>query len=90
MPTVQIPPQLRKFTDFKGNIPIHSGHLINIITTLISNYPSLRSYLINDDNSLSRFVNIYLNGEDIRQLDKLSTECHDNDILSIVLAVAGG
>ena len=61
-----------------------------IIENLNQNYPGFRERLLEDDQKLRRFINIYVDGEDIRFLSNLSTPVVDGSELSIILAIAGG
>jgi molybdopterin converting factor small subunit len=68
-----------------------SGNTIGeVIDDLIGRFPGLGGKIVTDDGGLHRFVNVYVNDEDIRYLDKLETKVSDNDEISIIPAVAGG
>ena len=88
--TVKIPTPLRKLTNNETSVDADGTTVGQIVESLESAYPGMRERLIEDNGDLRHFVNIYLNGEDIRYIDGLKSSVSDNDELSIVPAVAGG
>jgi len=88
--TVKIPTPLRKLTNNETSVDAVGKTIEQIVESLDSAYPGMRERLIDDNGDLRHFVNIYLNGEDIRYIDGLNSPVSDNDELSIVPAVAGG
>ena len=88
--TVKIPTPLRKLTNNETSVDADGMTVGQIVESLESAYPGMRERLIDDNGDLRHFVNIYLNGEDIRYIDGLKSSVNDNDELSIVPAVAGG
>tara|TARA_B100000949_G_C13840121_1_gene268270 strand:- start:119 stop:400 length:282 start_codon:yes stop_codon:yes gene_type:complete len=88
--TVKIPTPLRKLTNNETSVDADGMTVGQIVESLESAYPGMRERLIDDNGDLRHFVNIYLNGEDIRYIDGLKSSVSDNDELSIVPAVAGG
>ena len=88
--TVKIPTPLRKLTNNEASVDAVGKTIEQIVESLDSAYPGMRERLIDDNGDLRHFVNIYLNGEDIRYIDGLKSPVSDNDELSIVPAVAGG
>ena len=88
--TVKIPTPLRKLTNNETSVDADGTTVGQIVESLESAYPGMRERLIDDNGDLRHFVNIYLNGEDIRYIDGLKSSVNDNDELSIVPAVAGG
>ena len=88
--TVKIPTPLRKLTNNETSVDAVGKTIEQIVESLESAYPGRRERLIDDNGDLRHFVNIYLNGEDIRYIDGLKSPVSDNDELSIVPAVAGG
>lgn len=87
---VRIPTIFRKFTDGQQVVPADPGSIETIIKQLEDRYPGLRDQLLTAEGELHRFVNVYVNDEDVRYLDKLSTEVADGDTLSLLPSVAGG
>ncbi len=90
MPTIQIPLHLRKPAAHQERLVILNGKLIEGLKELISIYPALKPYLLDDNETLCHFVNLYVNGQDIRSLDGLQTEVKENDVITMILAIAGG
>ena len=88
--TVKIPTPLRRLTNNETSVDAVGNTIEQIVESLDSAYPGMRERLIDDNGDLRHFVNIYLNGEDIRYIDGLKSPVSDNDELSIVPAVAGG
>ena len=88
--TVKIPTPLRKLTNNETSVDAVGKTIEQIVESLDSAYPGMRERLIDDNGDLRHFVNIYLNGEDIRYIDGLKSPVSDNDELSIVPAVPGG
>jgi MoaD family protein len=66
------------------------GTIAELLSNLDSTYPGFRDKISGDDGQLHRFVNVYLNDEDIRYLQNLNTPVKDGDIVSILPALAGG
>ena len=91
---VIIPSPLRNLTNGERKVNIEFGDegssVENIIVALNNLYPGILSKILDDDNQLHRYVNIFIDGEDIRYLDGINTQVNENDELSIVPAVAGG
>ena len=87
---MKIPTPLRKLTNNETSVDADGTTVEQIVESLESAYPGMRERLIEDNGDLRHFVNIYLNGEDIRYIDGLKSSVSDNDELSIVPAVAGG
>jgi MoaD family protein len=86
---VQIPAPMRQHTDGKTTVEAAGATVKAVLDDLGSKYPGITGRLF-DQGQLRRFVNIYLNNEDIRYLDSLSTATKDGDELAIIPAVAGG
>ena len=90
MPSVLIPTPLRKLTGELESVSAAGGTIGEIIENLEKAHPGLRDRLCDDPGNVRRFVNIYVNGEDIRFLEDKATPVKDNDEISIVPAIAGG
>lgn len=90
MATICIPLQLRKFVNQQESLLLRGDNLSIVFRQLIINHPDLKPYLLDHNNDICPFVNIYLNGQDIRFLSGLNTETKETDIISIIPAVAGG
>ena len=88
--TVRIPTPLRRLTQNLAEVETEGTNIETIIENLDSNYPGMKERLCDDDGKIRRFVNIYLNDEDIRFLDGKETEVTDGAEISIIPAIAGG
>ena len=86
---VRIPTILRPYTDGEKLVAAEGTTLAEVIADLDARYVGISDRLI-DDSGLRRFVNVYLNDEDVRFLDGLSTVVADKDSITILPAVAGG
>ena len=87
---VRIPTPLRKLTNGSDEVTADGKNIAEIIEDLEKNYPGLKERICEGDGKLRRFVNIYLNDEDIRYKNNLETELKETDELSIIPAIAGG
>jgi molybdopterin synthase sulfur carrier subunit len=88
--TVRIPTPLRKLTNELDVVSGDSGTLMACIDSLEHQYPGLKERLCDEAGELRRFVNVYINGEDVRFQAGLETSLKSGDEVSIVPAVAGG
>lgn len=86
---VRIPTILRNYTDGAKSVQGTGGTLAEVLGDLDGRHPGLRERLV-DDGGLRRFVNVYLNDEDVRFLGGLQTPVSDGDTLTVLPAVAGG
>lgn len=90
MVTVRIPTPLRKLTADQGEVKAEGKNIQDLIQSLNGHYPGLRERLVDEQGEVRRFVNIYVNEEDIRFLKGKETLLNDGDVVSIVPAIAGG
>ena len=88
--TIHIPTPLRPFTDKKETVEVNGATVGELLKDLTTKYDGLRKHLYSDEGKLRNFVNVYLNDEDIRYLEKEATPVKAGDTLSIVPSVAGG
>jgi molybdopterin synthase sulfur carrier subunit len=88
--TVRIPTPLRKLTNDLDVVSGDGGTLVACIDGLNSQYPGLKERLLDETGQLRRFVNVYVNGEDVRFQQGVETALKAGDEVSIVPAVAGG
>lgn len=88
--TVLIPTPLRKLTNEQEAVEADGKNVNDVIDQIQAEYPGLKERLCDDNGALRRFVNVFLNGEDIRFLDGPNTPVKDGDELSIIPAIAGG
>ena len=87
---VRIPTILRSYTGGAKSVEASGSSLSEVITDLDARHPGLRGRLVTDDGGLHRFVNVYVNDEDVRFTGSLSTTLADGDSVTILPAVAGG
>jgi molybdopterin synthase sulfur carrier subunit len=87
---VRIPTPLRKLTGGAESVAASGATIGAIIDDLERHHPGLRERLCDDGGKVRRFVNVYVNGDDIRFLSSLETPVKDGDEISIVPAIAGG
>ena len=87
---VRIPTPLRKYTGGKEAVSVDGSSIAALIENLEKNHPGLKDRICEADGSVRRFVNLYVNGDDIRFLDNLQSKLKDGDEVSIVPAIAGG
>ncbi len=87
---VRIPTPLRPLTKGQGEVEVTAGTIVDLIDTLNIAHPGIKARLCDDSGELRRFVNIYVNEEDIRFLKGKDTSLKAGDEVSIVPAIAGG
>jgi molybdopterin synthase sulfur carrier subunit len=90
MPSVLIPTPLRKLTAELETVSAAGATIGELIDNLDAAYPGLKDRLCDEQGNVRRFVNIFVNGEDIRFLEEKATAVKDSDEISIVPAIAGG
>ena len=90
MPTVRIPPVLRQHTGGATEVDAGGSTVGDVLQALVEQHPDTKAQLFSDDGELNRFVNVYLNDEDVRVLDGLGTAVSDTDTVMILPAMAGG
>ncbi len=88
--TVRIPTPLRRLTQNLAEVETDGADIETIIENLDTNYPGMKERICDDEGNIRRFVNIYLNDEDIRFLDGKATSVEDGAEISIIPAIAGG
>jgi molybdopterin converting factor small subunit len=90
MSTIHIPTPLRQYVGRQASVNVNGATVGEALNTLVSQHPELRKHLYTGDGKLRSFVNLYLNDEDIRYLQKEATAVKDGDNISIVPSIAGG
>lgn len=88
--TIRIPQPLRKLTEGKDHIELQGNSVKEILNNLTGQFPGIQDRLLDESGNLRKFVNVYLNNEDIRFLQNLDTPIKEGDELSILPAIAGG
>jgi len=87
---LEIPTALRPFTGKQSSVECEGATVGDALRSLTTTYGDLRKHLYTDDGRIRSFVNIYVNDEDIRYLEKENTPLKDGDTISIVPSIAGG
>jgi molybdopterin synthase sulfur carrier subunit len=90
MATIKIPPVLRASVGGEKQVSASGESVGDVLRDLVSNHPATREQLFAADGELNRYVNVYLNDEDVRVLGGLDTAVRDTDTLVILPAMAGG
>jgi molybdopterin converting factor small subunit len=90
MAKVHIPTPLRQYAGKHATVEVGAATVGEALNSLISQHPDLRRHLFTEEGKLRAFVNVYLNDEDIRYLQKEATVLKDSDTISIVPSIAGG
>jgi molybdopterin converting factor small subunit len=90
MPTVKIPPVLRPKAGGESEVALDGATVGEVLEALARAHPETRSQLFSPDGELNRYVNVYLNDEDVRVLDGLGTAVSGSDTVVILPAMAGG
>jgi molybdopterin synthase sulfur carrier subunit len=90
MPSVRIPTPLRKLTNELEVVQAAGANIGEVINSLDQAFPGLKERIVDDAGNVRRFVNIFVNDEDIRFLEEKATTVKEQDEISIVPAIAGG
>jgi adenylyltransferase/sulfurtransferase len=90
MATVYIPTALRLFTEGTSEVVLEGENIGELVTELVTKYGDLKTHLFSNEGKLRSFVNIYLNEEDVRHLDGLTTKVSEGDKVLLVPSIAGG
>ena len=90
MPQLKIPSPLRAYTDGQAEVAVAGENVGQVLESLIQQHPDLRQHLFNGHGELRPFVNLYINSEDVRHLQKMATPVKEADRLMIVPSIAGG
>jgi len=90
MPTLKIPTPLRPYADGKSKIKVQGQNVDEVLQKMIQEHPDLRKHLYADSGELRPFVNLFLNEDNIRQLQGVETKLDEEDTLKIIPSIAGG
>jgi MoaD family protein len=90
MSTLRIPTPLRPYTEGQSEVQVSVNNVAEAINELLKRYPALKPHLYNDQEQLRSFVNLFVNDDDIRNLDGVQTPLKDGDRLMILPSIAGG
>ena len=87
---VRLPTVLRQYAGGQATVKANGETIREVFEDLVLQFPQLGGQVITEDGNLHKFVNVYVNDDDVRYLDKLDTKVGDEDSISILPAVAGG
>ena len=90
MTAVRIPPVLRAQAGNQKKVEVSGGTVGETLNSLIGDFPGLKEQIFTEDGTLNRFVNVYVNGRDVRYEQELATPVGDNDEVILLPAMAGG
>ena len=90
MTKIHIPTPLRQYAGKQPDVAVNGNTVAEALSDLISKHPELRRHLYTNEGKLRAFVNVYVNDEDVRYLEKEATALKDSDTISIVPSIAGG
>ena len=90
MAKIHIPTPLRQYVGKQAAVDVKAGSIADALQALVTEHPDLRRHLYTEEGKLRAFVNVYLNDEDVRYLEKEATAVKDSDTISIVPSIAGG
>ena len=90
MPQIQIPGPLRQYAGKQANVDVSATTVGEALASLVESHPDLKRHLYTDEGKLRAFVNVYINDEDMRYLQKEATALKDGDTISIIPSIAGG
>jgi sulfur-carrier protein len=90
MPTVKVPPVLRAQTGDQSEVSVGGDTVGDALRALVESHPGTSEQLFSPEGELNRYVNVYLNDEDVRVLDGLETPASESDTIVILPAMAGG
>lgn len=87
---VKIPAAFRKHTNHKPDFVVEAASLLEALEALFDKYPDVKQHVLSPDGQIRRFINIYVNKDDIRLLKGIDTDLNTGDSIRIVPAIAGG
>ena len=87
---VRLPTVLRPLAAGQSTVRANGATVGEVFDDLVRQFPNLAGRVVTEDGSLHKFVNVYKNDDDVRYLDKLDTKVSDDDVISVLPAVAGG
>ena len=90
MATVYVPTPLRRFTGGQSKLDVQADNVGDVLLAVDDQFPGIAQKVLDDDGEVKRFINIFVNDDEIRALQGLDTPVRDGDKVSIVPAMAGG
>ncbi len=88
--TLYVPTPLRKLTNGQSKVQFTATNVADLLDTANNQFPGLRDRVLDSDGEIKRFVNVFVNGVDVRTLQGKATPVHDGDEVSVIPAMAGG
>lgn len=88
--SVRLPTVLRPHAGGESKVATDGDTIADVVKDLVDKYPAMASNILTEGGEIQKFVNVYVNDEDVRYLDKLDTKVSDGDEVAILPAVAGG
>jgi len=90
MATVLVPTPLRRLTNGQAKVDASGSDIASVLQSVNEQFPGFDEKLIDDEGNVKRFINVFLNNDEIRSLQGMQTPVSENDSISIVPAMAGG
>jgi len=90
VPEVRLPTVLRQHAGGQASVQANGGTVGEVLEDLVRQFPLLAGQVLTNDGAMHKFINVYRNDDDVRYLEKLDTKVSDDDVISILPAVAGG
>jgi molybdopterin converting factor small subunit len=90
VPEVRLPTVLRQHAGGQASVQANGGTVGEVLEDVVRQFPPLAGQVLTDDGAMHKFINVYRNDDDVRYLEKLDTKVSDDDVISILPAVAGG
>jgi molybdopterin synthase sulfur carrier subunit len=90
MATVYVPTPLRRLTAGQAKVSVEANTVAELVEKLEASYPGVKDRLLDEDGKVKRFINVFVNGEEMRGLQSEATSLNPNDEVSIIPAMAGG
>ncbi len=90
MPTIRIPTPLRTYTEGKSEVAVQGDNVAGALSELTQQYPALKQHIFNESSELRPFVNLFLNEDNVKDLQGLETPLDANARLMIIPSIAGG
>jgi adenylyltransferase/sulfurtransferase len=90
MPSLKMPTPLRTYTDGQAELDLQGSNVAEVMDDLVARYPALRPHLFNGEGQLRPFVNLFLNEDNVKDLQGLQTPLQASDRLMLIPSIAGG
>jgi molybdopterin converting factor small subunit len=90
MATIIIPTPLRKFTKDNARVSVLETNVPDVLNQLFISFPDLKKHIVDSDGKVASFINIFVDSDDLRNLDQDNTVIRESTVISIVPAIAGG